>query len=260
MKEQHFYLLTSTGCSDSNLDRIENGLTQKGATVDRLVLEIGSDVVSEQDCRNLIEEVRKRHDATQTDRTGPVLIGLGLMAALALRIDALDCEQPVEIEIGSSQILIEDPEGRLGPVFRGVIALQPFLGFDFWTQKAGLNPTWHTELMLKAFRKPFVRALFGKTPVRSAHAHGLALGASARWSELADCLSFASMLRSVPSLKRPTVIALNVGDRFEAVRIQLLALNSQVRFLDCGPHAQDLVQATLRATEMLRKGLTEQDD
>jgi hypothetical protein len=260
MKEQHFYLLTPTGCSDPTLDRIENGLLQKGAIVDRLAMEIGAEAVSEQDCRNLIEEVRRRHDATQTDRTGPLLIGLGPMATLALRIDALDCEQPVEIEIGSSQILMADPEGRLGPVFRGVIALHPFLGFDFWTQTARLNATWRAELMLKAFRRPFARALFGKTLVRSAHAHGLAPGASIRWAELADCLSFASMLRSLPSLKRPTVIALDVGDRFEAVRIQLLALNSQVSVLDCGPKAQDLVQATLQAIEMLTKGSSEQDD
>jgi hypothetical protein len=260
MKEQHFYLLVPNGCSDSSLDQIQRRLSQAGASVDRLPVLIGGEGFLEQDCRDLIEAIRARHDATQTDSTGPVLIGLGLMATLALRIDALDCEQPIELEIGSSQILMGDPEGRLGPVFRGVVALQPFLGFDFWTRSAKLTSTWRAEILLKLFRQPLMRAAFGRLALRSPQSHGLSPGVQARWGQLADCLSFASMLRSVPSLKRPTVIGLNVSDRFEAVRIQLLALNSSVRVLDCGPKAEDLVQATLRAVDILEKGSPVQDE
>jgi hypothetical protein len=120
----------------------------------------------------------------------------------------LDRVRPKKTRIRHSTVIhpevIEQPS-----VLSGVIALAPFLGFDFSLPTARLGPDRFAQWRLARCRGALA-SLFGGGVVARPQDHGCwSDQGRVRWADLAQRLPFASVAQTLPSLKRPTVLVLD---------------------------------------------------
>ena len=195
--------------------------------------------------------------AAKTD-TSAIVLGVGLAASFALWMDTLDLAKPKTLRLGS-QALTLDNDWEFGPALSGVIAIHPFLGFDFSLSGQPAKAEGLTEWRLSGSRGA-LKGLLGALPVARPADHGLwAAQQPLQWGALAQCLPFASVAKLVPSLKRPTVMILDCAAGFARIEVELCALSAKAVVMDSPAAFPQLAQVTLAAVDTLEKGASPTD-
>lgn len=189
----------------------------------------------------------------------PLLIGVGLGASLALWVDALDLPKPRKIRLGAHVVALER-EYVSAPVLAGVVAIGPFLGFDFSLRQPRLGAIGASGLRLRLCRRAFWAKTLGALHVPMMEDHGLHATRPPSWAELARVLSFASVVEVLPSLKRPTALILDAAGQAANVEVLLRSLSGRVSVLDSPMRCPHLSQVTLAAVDWILKGAPPPDD
>jgi hypothetical protein len=189
----------------------------------------------------------------------PVLVALGLGACLALWIDALDLPKPRRIRLATHSVELEQ-QFVSAPVLAGVVALGPFLGFDFSLERPRLGALGAKGVRLRLCRHRFWAGVMGGLYVHESGGHGLHADKTPTWADLARVLPFASVAEILPSLKRPTAVVLDAGAKAADVEVLLRSLSGRVAVLDSPMQSPDLSQVTLAAVDWILKGAPPPDD
>lgn len=241
-------------------DALEAACLEAGYPVSRLRVgpsELdGSDVAA----LDLIELVRSEMASEMSSGTtdqGPgqaVLIGYGLSATLALWMDMVDLARPKKLQVGKFALELEDSPPEVAPALTGVVAIAPFLGTDFSVRSGRLGAEGASDFRLRLSRKPFWSGLIGNLSVGNVRDHGCGSAGPISWSMLAKVLPFASVAKLVPSVKRPTVLVMDLGPQKDRLEVQLCALSGRVSVLDSPAVFPILGQVTLAAVAQILKG------
>ncbi len=211
---------------------------------------------TDQAALNALAQIRAASDASNDSgaAASAILIAVGLSASFALWLDMLDRIRPKKTRIRHSTVIhpevIEQPS-----VLTGVVAIAPFLGFDFSLTTARLGPDRFAQWRLSQSRGPLA-ALLGKAAVSRTQDHGCWPGQGpVRWADLAQRLPFASVAQILPSLKRPTVLVLDAQAQAAQVEVQLCTLSGKVAVMDSPMAMPQVGHVTLAAVDWIHKGL-----
>lgn len=210
---------------------------------------------TDQAALDTLAQIRAAADDSNQSGAAPsaILIAVGLSASFALWLDMLDRIRPKKTRIRHSTVIhpevIEQPS-----VLKGVVAIAPFLGFDFSLTTARLGPDRFAQWRLARCRGPLA-ALLGKSAVSRAQDHGCwPQQGPVRWADLARRLPFASVAQILPSLKRPTVVVLDAQSRAAQVEVQLCTLSGKVAVMDSPMTMPQVGHVTLAAVDWIHKG------
>ena len=188
-----------------------------------------------------------------------LLIGVGLGASLALWADALDLPKPRKLRLGGQVVALER-EYVSAPALAGVVAIGPFLGFDFSLRQPRLGTIGTSGLRLRLCRRALWAKTIGALHVPLTGDHGLHAIRPPSWADLARVLPFASVVELLPSLKRPTALILDADGQAANVEVLLRSLSGRVSVLDSPMRCPDLSQVTLAAVDWILKGALPPDD
>ena len=252
MLRARIFLLEFQAQNADVLSPIRSALTNAGHHV--TLVQIAPDALDGTDdsALRVLRDIRE----AKTDASA-IVLGVGLAASFALWMDTLDLPKPKTVRLGSQELTLEH-QWELGPALSGVVAICPFLGFDFSLSGRPAKAEGLTEWRL-AQSRGLLRGMLGGLQVSRAADHGLWPGQPLRWGALADCLPFASMAKLVPSLKRPTVLILDCGAGFSRIEVELCALSAKARVMDSPAAFPQLAHVTLAAVDSLEKGATSAD-
>jgi hypothetical protein len=174
-------------------------------------------------------------------------------------VDALDLPQPRKIRLGTRVVALER-EYVSASVLAGVVAIGPFLGFDFSLRQPRLGSIGASGLRLRLCRRALWAKTLGALHVPMTADHGLHASRPPSWAELARVMSFASVVELLPSLKRPTALILDADGQVANVEVLLRSLSGRVSVLDSPMRCPELSQVTLAAVDWILKGALPPDD
>ncbi len=236
------------------LDLLSSLGVSRGHPVTRMevaldVLAIGDSAVEE-----LLDDVRELAGSEDCDGE-PCLVGIGLGANLALWMSTLDRAIPVQKHYGRQTVIFPGQLAR-PPALGGVVAVGPFLGFDFSLSKGTLpgSEAWLQWRLDRCRGSGWLARLLGDRRVPRPGDHGLARDLPLRWRDLSRVLPFASVSKLLPSLKTPTALMLPLGASRGQVSVLLRALNGRVMVMDSPRDGSALGHATLEAVDRLVEG------
>jgi hypothetical protein len=252
MQQTPLFLLEIRGSSPSYLTPLRSALHAAGHPVTPVVVDPDALDGDDASALRVLQQIR-----AAKQESSAVVVGVGLAASFALWMDSLDLAKPKRLRFGS-QTLTLDHEWEKGPALTGVVALYPFLGFDFSLSGRPSKAEGFTQWRFEQSRGGLARFLGGQE-VPQAHDHGSPRGELIRWSQLSRCLPFASVVKVLPSLKRPTVIVLDTGTRHDRVEVELCALSAKVTLMDSPAVFPQLGHVTLAAVDSLQKGAASTD-
>jgi hypothetical protein len=256
MQATRLFLLQTHAQDAAILDPLTAFLKDHATSVSRVMVSPDALDGTDQAALDTLAQIRASTTApTQSDACVPaILIAVGLSASFALWMDMLDRVRPKKTRIRHSTVIhpevIEQPS-----VLSGVIALAPFLGFDFSLSSAGFGPDRFAQWRLARCRGALA-SLFGRGAVAAPQDHGCwSDQARVRWADLARRLPFASVAQTLPSLKRPTVLVLDARARADQVEVQLCTLSGKVAVMDSPMAMPQVGHVTLAAVDWIHKGL-----
>jgi len=237
------------------LEQICKEINARGLSVSRLPIESDSLDGSTSAVERLLEQVRGLQSPAGTQAGDAVVIGVGLGANLALEMSTLDRSIPQRKQFGRQTVIFP---GRLErhPVLAGVIAISPFLGFDFSISRGACSSSEQfDQWRLDSARGSGVLArLIGGAKISKAADHGMAGMPVPTWHQLARVLPFASVTKLLPSLKSNTAFLLDLGPRSGDISMLLGALSAKVAVLDTPMEFPALGQATLEVIDRFAGG------
>ncbi len=253
-RKPRIVLLETDAAETPFLDGLSSLGISRGYAVSRLVVTPEALAIGDSGVEQVIDRVR---GLVGPDDGGgqPILVGIGLGANLTLWMSALDRSVPVQKHYGRQTVIFPGQLER-PPALGGVVAVGPFLGFDFSLSKGTLpgSEVW-PQWRLERCRGPgWVARLLGARRVPRPSEHGLALDQPLRWRQLSRVLPFASVAKLLPSLKTPTVLMLPPGSSLGRVSVLLCALNGRVMVMDSPSDSSTLGHATLEAVDQLVEG------
>ena len=255
MQAARLFLLQTHEQDAAILDPLAAFLRDSAASVSRIMVSPDALDGTDQAALDTLSQIRAAVDASNDSGSSAsvMLIAIGLSASFALWLDMLDRIRPKKTRIRHSTVIhpevIEQPS-----VLTGVIALAPFLGFDFSLSTARLGPDRFAQWRLARCRGPMA-ALFGRAAISRAQEHGCwSAQGPVRWSDLALRLPYASVAQNLPSLKRPTVLVLDAQSRAAQVEVQLCTLSGKVAVMDSPMAMPQVGHVTLAAVDWIHKG------
>ena len=255
MQAARLFLLQTHTQDAAILDPLAEFLRQAGRDVSRILVPPEVLDGTDQAAIATLSQLRDASGAVTTDASRPktILIAFGISASFALWMNILDLTKPKKTRIRSSTVIhpdvIEQP-----PVLDGVIAASPFLGFDFLRNSAVLGTDRFSEWRLAQSRGALA-GLLGGFRVQRPREHGCwGEFGPIRWDELAKRLAYASVAKTLPSLKRPTVLILDSGDMADRTEVQLCALSGKVGVMDSPMTMPEVGHVTLVAVDWILKG------
>lgn len=259
MRRQRIFLLDAHLQDARSVAELERGLSAQGLSVARLVVPPSVADGTDYAVIDILNQVRK-DDALQTNQTDEpapqrILVGWGLSGSLALWLCALDAERPKAFSVGRSSIMLDVPDPDFPHVFDGVIALCPFLGFDF---RAGLGQApmpWWRGLQFRFFKSGIGQFFAAGVPAPDLRPYGCAAGSRFSWQALVRSVFSCSVTEILPALKRPTLVGIQSRSNFDRMELQLSVLKKGVCVLDCPADSASRLQATLQAVDFLRERL-----
>ncbi len=256
MQATRLFLLQTHAQDAAFLDPLTEFLKGFTASVSRVMVSPDALDGTDQAALDTLAQIRaSTASPAQSDTSAPtILIAVGLSASFALWLDMLDRIRPKKTRIRHSTVIhpevIEQPS-----VLSGVIALAPFLGFDFSLSTARLGPDRLAQWRLARCRGALA-SLFGGGAVAAPQDHGCwSDQGPVRWADLARRLPFASVAQTLPSLKRPTVLVLDAKARADQVEVQLCTLSGKVSVMDSPMAMPQVGHVTLAAVDWIHKGL-----
>lgn len=252
MQPARLFLLEFQAQNADVLTPLRAALTSAGHRVTPVMIDPDALDGSDASALRVLQQLR----AEKTDASA-VVVGVGLAATFALWMDSLDLAKPKTKRLGS-QIVTLDNEWEFGPALSGVVAIYPFLGFDFSLSGHPKKAEGLTEWRLDQSRGA-LRRLLGGMSVKGPADHGFPKAASLQWAPLAQCLPFASVAKLIPSLKRPTVVVLDGGGGLARAEVELCALSARVQVMDSPAVFPQLAHVTLAAVDSLQKGTAPTD-
>lgn len=249
MQLERLFLLDVGAKQASVLDPLDAALTAAGQRTTRLIVPEDSLDGSDAAALHLLDEIRNACAAHER----PVLIGVGLGASLALWVDALDLSKPKRVQLGPRSVTLEHEFERTA-LLSGVVAIAPFLGFDFSMPTGRFSGDGLSGWRLKQSRGGFLGWLLGRFIIGQPAEHGCWVLGRLTWAELAKVQAFASVAQVLPSLKRPTVLILDAATMAERIELELCALSAKVSVMDSPVTFPQLAHVTLAAVDSLLKG------
>ena len=266
MKPVQLFLIDVVGTNDPVQEALYDALSDSSDAVSiaRLVIEPDALDGSDAAIEGLLDEVRTLSAAAQTNAettmagagsgSMSLVLGVGLGGSVALWMSMLDKIKPREYSSRNASIALIDAPPERGPALTGVVAVNPLLGLDFSLQQSGPVPQqglteWAYRLsgwpVLGGFLRG-IRTSFGRYGYHSLPAATL--------GQIRHCLPFSSIVKFLPSLKRPTVLIFDHPLSEDSLSIRLGSLNSRVSVMVSETTAQQRVQAILRAVDRIIKG------
>ena len=265
MKQVQLFLIEIAGSGAFEQQGLFEAISQlhNEISIARLVIE--PDVLDGTDTpiEALLEEVRAAGAAAQTisahghessTEQQSIVLGVGLAGSVALWMGVLDKIKPREFSSRNASIALTDAPPERGPALAGVIAVNPLLGLDFSLQRSGpISGQALSEWAYRLSGLPGVGGFFRgiRTSFRRYGYQGLP---SASWGEIRKCLPFPTVVKFLPSLKRPTVMLFDHPLSEDSLSIRLGSLNSRVSVIVSETGANQRVQAILRAVDRITKG------
>ncbi len=249
--------LRAAGHSVTDLVVASNALSGRDDGPLRILSEIRSACSPDQSLSESVSGGVPSASASQPER--PILVAVGLGACLALWIEALDLPKPRRIRLATHSVELEQ-EFVSSSVLAGVVALGPFLGFDFSLRRPRLGTLGAKGLRLRLCRRRFWAGVMGGLHVPETGGHGLHAASPPTWAGLARVLPFASVAEILPSLKRPTALVLDAGPQAGDVEVLLRSLSGRVAVLDSPMQSPHLSHVTLAAVDWILKGAPPPDD
>jgi len=236
------------------LDCVSSIGASRGHVVTRLVVASDPLAAGDSAVEELLDRVRGQGGTDGHDGK-PILVGIGLGANLALWMSALDRSVPVHKFYGRQTVIFPGQLER-APALGGVVAVGPFLGFDFSlsTGTRSGSEAWLQWRLDRCRGSGWVARLLGACRVPRPSEHGLAFDPPIQWRQLSRVLPFASVAKLLPSLKTPSVLMLPHGASLGRVSVLLCALNGRVVVMDSPIDGSALGHATLEAVDRLVEG------
>ena len=253
MQQTPLFLLEIKGSSPAHLTPLRSALQAAGHPITPVVIDPEALDGTDASALRVLEQIR-----AAKKESSAVVVGVGRAASFALWMDSLDLAKPKRLRFGSQTVTLAH-EWEKGPAFTGVVAVYPFLGFDFSLSGRPAKAEGFTQWRFEQSRHGLLAGVLGGQAVSLAHDHGSPVGESLRWSELACCLPFASVVKLLPSLKRPTVLVLDCAAQFDRVEVELCALSAKVSLMDSPAVFPQLGHVTLAAVDLLQKGAASTD-
>jgi len=236
------------------LDCVSSIGASRGHVVTRLVVASDPLAAGDSAVEELLDRVRGQGGTDGHDGK-LILVGIGLGANLALWMSALDRSVPVHKFYGRQTVIFPGQLER-APALGGVVAVGPFLGFDFslYTGTRSGSEAWVQWRLDRCRGSGWVARLLGACRVPRPSEHGLAFDPPIQWRQLSRVLPFASVAKLLPSLKTPSVLMLPHGASLGRVSVLLCALNGRVVVIDSPIDGSALGHATLEAVDRLVEG------
>lgn len=237
------------------LERICEEINARGYRLSRLPIESDALDGSASAVERLLEQVRGLRSPEDPEEGGAVVMGVGLGANLALEMSTLDRAIPRRKQFGRQTVIYPGQLER-HPVLAGVIAISPFLGFDFSISRGPCPSSeqfdqWRLD---RCRGSGFLARLLGGLQVSKAADRGMAGIPAPTWRQLARVLPFASVTKLLPSLKTGTAFLLDLGPRSADISMLLGALNAKVTVMDTPMEFPALGHATLAVIDRFAGG------
>ncbi len=269
MKQVQLFLMT-LGCEDPQpMASLEAALGQQSPLfmLHRLIIEPEALDGSDESVERIIEKIRSvcaaphglsekqsQEGEEALDEPQAIVIGYGLAGSLALWMNMLDKVRPRRFSTRNFSVDLIDAPLERGPALLGTVALSPLLGLDFSADRSGpVNRQTISEWLYSLAGTPVIGGLMGRFKADFS-CYGYPQLAPQDWSTVRQCLPFASVVRFLPSLKRPAVIIFDQPLSEDSLAIRLGSLNSRLSVMVCDSAIEHRVQAILHAVDRIDKG------